>query len=197
MHRGLFAALLLFAPGAVAQVPYHGTLGIYDDPVHTQPFGDMEPLVSKTIYLGVDLDDPSWGSFLEGLEFSVAGLDAVFVLGMEVQPPPTVIFGDIHAPIDMQNGSGGLAIGWSSYIPDNSVSIALQIISGAPPSDHEFLVLRRFPPSWPDLPYPLAIHDAGVAFLRMPLIGGTYRLNPTIATESRTWSAVKHLYQSP
>jgi len=195
MHRGsLIAAFLLMAPCATAQVPYYGTLGIYDDPEHTQPFGSMLPGF-KTIYIGVDLDSPPWATDLLGLEFSVAGLDPFFLLGMDVQPATPYAIGDIHAPVDSSTGTGGINIGWDWLIPDSSVSIALHLVGGAPPADHVLRVLRRFPPTSLEHPFPLAYFDSGLVFIRMPLIGRSYTLNPTIAVESGTWSAVKSLFR--
>ena len=195
MHRGLLvAALLLIAPRAAAQVNFYGTIGIYDDPAHTQPFGTMVPLVSKTIYVGVHLNAEPDG--LTGLEFSIAGLDAVILFGVDIQPPSTFVLGDIHAPVDTTTGSGGINISWSTCIPDIDVSIALSLVSAVPPSDHTFQILHRFPSALLP-PHVFASPCHGPCFCPMPLEGRGYTLNPTDATEARTWSVVKNLYRSP
>jgi hypothetical protein len=187
-------AMLLVALDARAQQPFYGRLGIFDDPAHTLDFGTMDPGF-KSIYAAPDLDDLPWGPYLDGIEFSIAGLES-FVLGsVVITPPPSVTFGDVRAPADSLTGQGGIAIAWPSFVPDSLISMAIGITHGSPPVDHVFRVLRRFPSHSPNWQYPLGFFDAGPAFLRMPLVGGTYTLNPTVAVESRTWSVVKSLYQ--
>jgi len=198
MHRRLLiATLLLVAPCAAAQVNYYGTLGIYDDPAHTQPFGSMTPGL-KTLYIGVDIDPSSeLGIGLTGLEFSVSGLDAVFLLGIDVQPTPVVVFGDIHAPADTAIGTGGINIAWSECILDSGVSIALNIGSPAPPTDHVLQVLPRFPPNFSWFPHAFAVPCVGPCLCFMALEGRSYTLNPAVATEHHTWGAVKNLFRGP
>jgi hypothetical protein len=189
-----FAALLLgvalCATAARAQVRYAGTIGIFDDLNMTRTSGVMDGM-SKELFIGV-VTDPPLETEYTGFQFSISGLQP-FVHVVEVIGTPTVVLGDIAAPLDTLTGTGGIAIAWPTCMTE-SVFLKLRLFAASPPENHVLRVHKLFPPSNPYFPFPQGSTCDVPCLCPRAYRGGSYVLNPNVAVEPGTWSAIKRLY---
>ncbi|MFQ5599720.1 MAG: hypothetical protein ACE5G2_04110 [Candidatus Krumholzibacteriia bacterium] len=168
------------------------TLGIYDDIAMTRRSGRMNGIV-KDLYAGIRYDPESEHDGMQGVEFSVSGLQP-FVYAVEQWGPLPYPWGDIAAPEDTTNGTGGMAMAWCSCLIGDKALVKITLIALAP-DDHVLRVLRKFPPTLPDFPFPLFRQCDAPTFTPTPVTGLSYTPDPTIAVDGRTWSSVKSLYR--
>jgi hypothetical protein len=181
--------IILIATSAQAQ---HNRLGIFDDVAMTQAFGAMDGPM-KSVWIGMPAGSIFAGN-VAGFEFSVSGLQAFDFVLPAYPISPVVVIGGVAAPSDTTTGMGGINVGWASCLPAGQPFMELQLFDPMPPQDHELRILRRFPPSNPAFPYPRTF-DCGQCFCVYVLRGESYILNPTVRSESKSWTAIKHLYR--
>jgi len=123
----------------------------------------------------------SWGARIRLTQYPIA---------------PVIALGNVAAPPDTTMGAGGLNLAWPTCLPPGQAFLELQLIDLDPPQDHLLRVLKRFPPSNPNVPYPRASTCDAPCFCTYALRGETYVLNPAIRSESVGWTAIKNLYRS-
>lgn len=189
----LAAVAILLASAARAQSQFDGSLGIYDDPAMTQNSGIMDGPM-KSVWVGMPVDGPLGGRST-GYEFSILGLDAFTTVLTQYPIAPNIALGDVAAPPDTTMGTGGLNVAWPTCLPPGQAFLELQLFDLDPPQNHVLRVLKRFPPSNPQFPYPRAFTCDAPCFCVFVLRGETYILNPTVQTEATQWTAIKSLYR--
>lgn len=210
LRRAAFAALLLLAaPSLAAAIDTCPgcVLGLYDDTALTSNFGVSQPGVPKVIYLGIDLAGSETG--LSGIEFSVAGLQGLLVIGVETLNPGALTLGSLPAPADTSAasaGTGGMNMAWTTCQPRGAL-VRISLLHFAPAVNHVLRVLHKFPQSNPLYNrLPVFTRCDSPNFTAVRTQGGCYVLNPdgdpstlcpvgTVAVNSRTWSGVKQLFR--
>ena len=189
----LAAVAILLASAAHAQSQFVGSVGIYDDPVMTENSGIMDGPM-KSVWVGMPVEGQLHGEST-GYEFSILGLDAFTAVLTQYPIAPSIVVGDVAAPPDTTMGTGGLSVAWAACLPPGQAFLELRLFDLDPPQNHVLRVLKRFPPSNPDFPYPRAATCDAPCFCTFVLRGETYILNPTVAAEPTKWTAIKSLYR--
>jgi hypothetical protein len=190
-------------------------LGIFDDINLNKNWGTVTPGALKDIYIGIRLGAGETG--VTGLEFSVAGMrqteDGILVTAVEgvTDPAPNIILGQIAAPADTTAGStgqGGINAAWPSCIEGTRALLKVSFLAFAPlPTNKVLKVLRKYPPTAPDHPFPILIRCDNPVFTKVVVNPGCYVINWDETTPepsgciaftgvtAKTWSTVKEMYR--
>lgn len=187
------AVLLVSAATGNAQTQFSDRLGIYDDPAMMQTFGIMDGPI-KSVWVGMPVDG-SLSGHSTGYEFSISGLEAFTSVLTQYPIAPSVALGNVAAPPDTTMGTGGLSVAWATCLPPGQAFLELQLMDLDPPQNHVLRVLKRFPPSNPQFPYPRGWTCDAPCFCVNVLRGESYILNPIVHAENTNWSAIKSLYR--
>lgn len=189
-------------------------MGIYDTVDLEDNFGRFD-LLQKNVYLGVKFDT-NFATGLTGVEFSVLGLDPFFFTFVP-HPSANVVLGDIAAPADLSDETGG---GMNMAFPSCQEStngnfmfgtITMIALTGPGTIGDDFVleILRKYPPT--NLGNAFAhFNKCDIpAFTPVSLATGCYVINPTVgpggvvggcelkgvAVEESNWSEIKSMYK--
>ncbi len=187
-------------------------LGIFDGPDInlTTNCGTIGIGTPKDVYLGIRLTGAETG--VTGIEFSVAGLDGLLLIGTEPITPATLVFGTAPAPADTSAtsaGQGGMNIAWATCLSGSQQLVKLSLLSFGAQTDKVLKVMHKFPPSNLGFNLKPVLSRCDPPTFTMVRIGtGCYTLNPSLPggtpgckcystpVEAKTWSAMKRLYQN-
>ena len=187
-------------------------LGIFDGPNinNTTNCGTIGVGTPKDVYVGIRLSGTETG--VTGLEFSIAGMDGLLLIGTEALTPAALTLGSPPAPADTSAtsiGTGGLNMAWATCLSGSQQLIKLSLLSFGPQADKVLKVMHKFPPS--NLNFnlkPVFSRCDGPTFTTVRISGGCYVLNPSepggvpgcacysTPVEAKTWGAMKRLYQN-
>lgn len=195
-------------------------MGVFDDEDLSRNFGFWDPETEpvKSVWVGITYSASEFSS-MRSVEFSVDGVAAFGCspdskcFGFDGLVEPNVTIGNtIASPDDKEAGVGGVSIAWAGCLTGNRAFVKLQLASSEPvPNDVVIRVMKRFPHTNPELPYPW-YSTCDLIFAPVTVTGGCYVLNPTVApgesvgdppcqlatptaVASDTWSTIKRLYR--
>ena len=216
MRKLLLVALgVLALPALASAVDDCATcnLGIFDGPNinNTTNCGSIALGVPKEVFLGIRHSPAETG--VTGIEFSIAGLAGLLVVGTEAIVPAGLVLGTPAAPADTSAttiGTGGMNIGWTMCLSGSQALVKLTLLALAPQTDKVLKVMHRFPQTNPNFNNrPVLTRCDAPAFTAVRVgVGGCYVLNPSnpagtaacacysTPVESKTWGAMKRLYQN-
>ena len=185
-------------------------MGIYDTDQMVENFGIFDA-ATKEVFIGMKFDPIYAG--LAGVEFSIYGLDPFFFT-FTPAAGTTVVLGDIKAPLDREDTTGGgMNMAWATCqesINGQFVFGKITLIAlGAAPDDTVLWVEKKYPSSNPTIPQALFNKCDGPVFTAVTPATGCYVINPTVnpgefvdgcqlvgtAVESAPWSEIKQLYR--
>lgn len=209
----ILVAFLAAAASAAAQDDCpQCMLGIWDSPSPTEAarYGTISVGTPKSVYLGICLGPGETG--LTGIEFSVQGLDDLFIVGTDYIAAPSVALGTVAAPPD-GSGTGGLNVAWASCQAGSQALVRIQLFAFATVTNRVLRVARKYPPSSPnynnqpvmtrcDPPKFTAVRVRGDCYVLnfdgLPNIGCDPFGRPacSVSVEATTWTRVKTLYQN-
>lgn len=187
-------------------------LGIFDGPDinATTNCGTIGVGAPKDVYLGVRLSGAETG--VSGIEFSIAGMEGLLLIGTEALTPASVTLGSPPAPADTSatsTGTGGMNVAWATCLSGSQQLIKLSLLSFGPQADKVLKVMHKFPPS--NLNYNLhavLTRCDPPNFTAVRVSTGCFTLNPSdpagppgcrcfsTPVEAKTWGAMKRLYQN-
>ena len=207
----LLAALLALTAPAAAQVDCPGcVLGIWDhqDILSANRFGTMSIGVLKSVYVGVCLAPGETG--ISGAEFSVQGLDGLFIAGFGAVTPATLLLGSVAAPAN-ETGTGGVNIGWANCLSGSRALVKIDLLTFSPVVNRVLRVTHKYPPSNANYNLqPVVTRCDDPQFTAVRVTGGCYILNGdgfpapscypfgsacTVGLSRSTWTQVKALYR--
>ena len=173
-------------------------LGIWDDPALSSNLGEIVAGQPKDIYIGIEFAE----GFNEtsGIEFSIAGLSAFLVVGVE-PIIATTIAGVIWAPADTSmssSGVGGLSIAWPGCLVGNQALLRVSLLALSDVTNGLLQVKRHYPTNggWRT---PVFFQCTNPQYTPTRVKGGYYILNwngdPSVRVDGATWSTVKQLYR--
>jgi hypothetical protein len=215
----LLLALSMVPAVVAAQTPEdcpNCVIGIYDTTDLDANYGLFDA-PTKELHIGVIMD-AAVATGLSGVEFSIYGLEEFF-FSFDPAPGSTVDLGTIPTPTDPltgeidPDGTGGKNIAWPNCqesVNGKLVIGKLTLVPLAPVGDDVVLwVERSYPPSNPNVPYPLFNQCDFPQFTTTSVTAGCYVFNPTVgpggvvdgctlggtAVEDKDWSTIKSLYR--
>lgn len=174
------AVLGRFASPAAIDDCFSCVLGLYDNAGLTSTVGSMPTGVPKDVYLGVNFSGGFGG--LSGIEFSIAGLEGLLVIGVEPLVPAAVTLGSPPAPADTSStstGIGGMNVAWATCLSGNQALVKISLLAFSPPSNKILQVKHKFPPSNPAWQTPVFTQCDGPTFTATRLSAGCYGINMT------------------
>jgi hypothetical protein len=189
-------------------------IGLYDTVDMIDNFGRFDEL-QKQVFLGVKFDT-QLHTGLTGIEFSVLGLDPFFFT-FAAHPSATVVLGDIAAPVDLSDETGGgmnMAFGSCQESTNGNFmfgTITMIALTGPGTIGDDFVlsILKKYPSTNPGNVFALFTKCDAPTFTAVSTMTGCYVINPTVgpggviggcelkgvAVEESNWSEIKSLYR--
>ena len=208
MWKATLAVLVVVSLPARARAAapdcFYFVLGIYDEPEQVHNFGTMVENQEKWVYLGIKYRSGQAG--LTTIEFSISGLEELFVLEFEPVTPAALVFGSVQAPPDTTSsfGVGGMDVSWPICLEGDRALIRLTLWSLGPVQADKILeVKRRYPPTNFNFSTPLFVNCDAPVYPMVRVGGGCYILNPStnpvpacqLPVAAHSWSQVKALFR--
>jgi len=175
-------------------------LGIWDDPALSRNVGEIVAGQPKDVYVGIKFAGGFSGT--SGISFSIAGMDAFLVAGVETIVPTASACDYLGAPADTSIDShavGGCNFYWPVCLVGDQALLRVTLITFDPVVNALLQVKRRYPAWPPDTTAPAFDQCDGPLYTRTRVKGGYYILNwngdPSVRVDGASWSTVKTLFR--